>query len=286
MMCRALFLLGVGSRRQDSGRWLTRARGVPEALVAPARIGSACAIADREPCPADDATRGKRPRDDDIGTRPQRMPSEAKAIDAAMGAHPEAADESALGRDLVHGELDQRWPAHDDDEPFTSETEPGGLFPARLGPRSLTRLAVAPADPRRPGVVARLGWRRLRLGDGWDPRRRRERPRRDRQGRRRHRGRRDGWHGHRRYRDDWEGHGRKRDRRRRKGRQCSGGSGPAARQCDDHQGAPRDAAPQHGLHPEHVCVQMPAGDSFLRFAERRPGPRQRRAEAPGRLHPP
>src|SRR5262245_60980406 len=89
------------------------------------------------------------------------MPSDTNAIDAATGADPEPADEAAFGRDLVDGELDERPPGQDDDEPLMSETEPGGLFPARLGPSSVIRPAAAPADPQRPGVVARLGWRRL-----------------------------------------------------------------------------------------------------------------------------
>jgi hypothetical protein len=192
-------------------------------------------------------------------------------VDTPMAADTEASDAAALGRHLEDDELDDCRPAESEDDrrrslsvcstmrdPVTSETEPGGLFPARLGPSSLLGLTGGHSGTRGCGIAGRAAVRhRRRRRHGRQLHSRRLRRRRSlwgkRHRRRRHRGRR-----HDRSRDRRDGHRRERQRGQRDrgwGNRWQSGSGrrPAPRQSDDHQGALDGAAPQHRFHPDHFC---------------------------------
>ena len=239
----------VTCRVGSTGGWPAGARSVAEPRSRLARIGFAARPAHCQSRAADDASLRNRPRHDRVRPGPQWTPAQPKTVDTAMAAHPIPADEPAARRYLVECELDEpRFRQSDDDgrplltrrPAVTSETEPGGLFPARLG-SPLTGPSGAPADPRRPGLTARLGRRRQEVRDCGARRWNTYLPRR-RDGRGRDRGRRRDGSRHRRHRHRHrrQCQSRKRDRRRRQG---GSGRRPAPGRRDDQQGGVDGSAP-------------------------------------------
>ena len=267
--------LGLRSRHSSSARTSPLSGPLESRLGSPDRRRRAARVRPFDP-PEPLAPRPCTSRAPVVRDRPGW---DRNTVDSPVAPYTETSDAPAVGRHLEDDELDECRPPKDEHErcppfsvrsavsdPVTSETEPGGLFPARLGPPSLIGLVGAPADPRRSGVALRPGWRRLqgRRRHVRDPRRPRS-LRWNRQRRRRYRGRRHDRRCHRRDGHRGDGHRRERqrgqrDRRRGKQRQCGSGSGPACGQRDDHQGAPDGAAPHHGFQLGHFSRPDAPGD--------------------------